>query len=1134
MAFVTGTAGNDFIHVAGDGLVAPVGYADNPGATDGNDVISQGSGNDYVYAGGGDDEIDLTAGDLTSADTINGGSGYDVLYLLNTGTSALTLDTTAFTNVSHIEGMIVPPRFGSAPTTIYLSNALVGSSDDSHNFTVYLYNQSGNVAQIDASAVTSSANSVTFIDAPYGSTSGSNFTLRGGAGADNFIFYAGADGAPSLPGTSINGGSGIDTLSIRYNGAISSLSATSIEVINLADGGSNSIVVPAGFGSFTSDGFVSTLNGGTGDDTIDASQLLPDNSHTLHFNGGGGADTFKFSLANFGGGDMVNGGADGSIDTLIFTNVGSRTAGDTSGVTHVEVVRLADGSNIFGPADTMVASADDGKLLTIYGGTGNDTIYTQDVTSAGTSLNIQTGAGNDQINILPSQLTGASYTIDGGTGTDTLYLDDTQSSSVPVLFPASTFANVTHIETLYIPARYHATPDVPTIVTLTDALVASSDDNHRLTISFSGESLDSKNSQEVDGSAVTTATNSLLFTVAGNGTFDLIGGAGADVFRFDNDTRLGGPTFNSQITINGGTGASLDTIAISTTGTVAATSFINVSHIEIVTLANFGTNAVTLADAMVSTADDGQLVTVNGGAGNDTIDASQVTTAGNHVALLGGGGTDLFRVAGGNFNSTDTVNGGSDSAIDTLTFVGAAALSSDAFANRSHIEVVRLDDGLNSLVLTDAMVGSADDNHLLTVYGGIGADTIDASAVTTAANSVVFDTGAGNDVLTGGAGNDSAIYTSGFLTFDGGSGSDTIDMSRFGAAIWLGHSDPSGIEVFTKDNSDYNDPGTDRPLANITSVENVVGTAYNDQITGDDADNTYTYTGGYDLFDGRGGINTLDLSRFGSAAWYGTSDPSGIEAWTKDNSDISQSGTWRAIVNTTNVQALIGTPFNDVITLDGKYTYTGGLDTFVAGGSNATLDLSRVTTAIWFGHSDPSGIEAWSVFQSGGGTAWTGLVDVSNVENVIGGAYGDQIYGDAGSNVFTGGGGGDLLVGGGGGDTFVYGSTADSTGATYDTIVGFDASSDRLNLPGTVTGIDTTIASGSLSSASIDSDLAASIGSGQLAVAHAVLFTPGSGDLAGHTFLVVDANGIAGYQAGADYVVDVTGFAGSLATSDFV
>ena len=50
----------------------------------------------------------------------------------------------------------------------------------------------------------------------------------------------------------------------------------------------------------------------------------------------------------------------------------------------------------------------------------------------------------------------------------------------------------------------------------------------------------------------------------------------------------------------------------------------------------------------------------------------------------------------------------------------------------------------------------------------------------------------------------------------------------------------------------------------------------------------------------------------------------------------------------------------------------------------------------------------------------------------------------------------------------------------------------------------------------------------------AVLFTPNAGGLAGHTFLIVDANGTAGYQAGADYVIDVTGITGTLGHSNFI
>ncbi len=70
--------------------------------------------------------------------------------------------------------------------------------------------------------------------------------------------------------------------------------------------------------------------------------------------------------------------------------------------------------------------------------------------------------------------------------------------------------------------------------------------------------------------------------------------------------------------------------------------------------------------------------------------------------------------------------------------------------------------------------------------------------------------------------------------------------------------------------------------------------------------------------------------------------------------------------------------------------------------------------------------------------------------------------------------------------------------------------------------IDAEVTSGSINASHFDAKLAAAIGATQLHAGDAVLFTPTVGYLTGHTLLIVDHNGAAGYQAGADYVVDVT------------
>src|SRR6185312_9378221 len=190
--------------------------------------------------------------------------------------------------------------------------------------------------------------------------------------------------------------------------------------------------------------------------------------------------------------------------------------------------------------------------------------------------------------------------------------------------------------------------------------------------------------------------------------------------------------------------------------------FAGVSHIEQIVLRN-GTNSITLTDALVGSADDNHLLTVNGNSGNDTIDGSAVTTAANTLivvagagndVLTGGAGADVFSFAASDLTSADTVNGGTGAALDRLAFSTAGTIAAAVFANVSHIERISLANGSNSLTLSDALVSSADDSHVLFVAGGTGDDTIDASAVTTAGNQINVTSGAGSDTLTGSAGAD--------------------------------------------------------------------------------------------------------------------------------------------------------------------------------------------------------------------------------------------------------------------------------------------------------------------------------------------------------------------------------------------
>lgn len=128
----------------------------------------------------------------------------------------------------------------------------------------------------------------------------------------------------------------------------------------------------------------------------------------------------------------------------------------------------------------------------------------------------------------------------------------------------------------------------------------------------------------------------------------------------------------------------------------------------------------------------------------------------------------------------------------------------------------------------------------------------------------------------------------------------------------------------------------------------------------------------------------------------------------------------------------------------------------------------------------------------------------------------DIVFGGADNDWIRGLGGADVLTGGGGADTFIYTSASESTGANYDILADFDPLHDHIDLVGKVPGFDATLQAGSLSDASFSQDLASALAG--LGANHAALFRPDSGDLAGTVFLVVDANGVAGYQEGEDYV----------------
>jgi hypothetical protein len=145
----------------------------------------------------------------------------------------------------------------------------------------------------------------------------------------------------------------------------------------------------------------------------------------------------------------------------------------------------------------------------------------------------------------------------------------------------------------------------------------------------------------------------------------------------------------------------------------------------------------------------------------------------------------------------------------------------------------------------------------------------------------------------------------------------------------------------------------------------------------------------------------------------------------------------------------------------------------------------------------------------------------SNDDSLAGGRATDTLNGGSGNDTLKGGEGHDTLDGGTGLDRFVFIVATESSSVNYDTIKKADFAADAWDVRAEIFEIDPTITTGSLSSGEFDIRLAAAADADHLFEQHAVLFTPTSGNLSGKTFLIVDQNGAAGYQAGEDLVMEL-------------
>jgi len=403
-----------------------------------------------------------------------------------------------------------------------------------------------------------------------------------------------------------------------------------------------------------------------------------------------------------------------------------------------------------------------------------------------------------------------------------------------------------------------------------------------------------------------------------------------------------------------------------------------------------GAGSSLLAGRTLTIAADSGIENAIGGDGDDTITggttANRLIGARGNDRLDGGAGNDTL--SGGRGDDMLTGGAGDDrldggDGVDTASYAGAGAgvtvnlLRSGAQATGGA--------GLDTLVGIENLTGSTHGDHLT---GNTGDNRLDG--------------GAGNDTLLGSGGNDILISGRGSNSVDGGSGSDWVLYDWADAAV--------SVNLLRTTAQNTWGAGIDTLLG----VENLLGTRFNDRLTGNIAANTLVGGEGNDTLLGSSGNDTLA---------GGTGDDYMDAGTGRDAASYADAG------SAVTVSLLVTTAQN---------TGGGGTDTLLGVES---LIGSRFADTL-------TGNSTHNMLEGGDGddTLDGGLRN----DTLTGGAGDDLLLGGSGTDTLTGGEGRDVMWGGGSADIFIFTSLGETgtIALEADIIMDFTNGVDRIDLSG--------------------------------------------------------------------------------------
>ncbi len=992
-----GTQGDDIIIGSADANIVDGGAgADQIAGNGGADVLDGGAGDDNVTGGAGDDiisDLDFVAGaegadsidagddddrvivvGATAGDSYDGGQGIDLIDIRSErqaydGANAIDLSGASFTahgaTFAGFENAI-GTIFGDVIVGGAATNSINGGSGDD------MITGGGAAETIlggngDDTIIDGSANIAAGVD-----------TIDAGAGDDLVrVFFA-------LTNEVFDGGADIDTLDVSNETAAYTidLSGVDAEFVQFATFRNFENVIGTALGdTITGSAGANTINAGAGVDIVNAGDgddiIIDDdasNSGLETLNGGDGDDIFRVTPVNSGNYD--GGAGNDTID--LSTNVDEYSGAEAINLSLAAFVngsRFAGFENAIGSVfgDDIIGS-DGANILdghfgadTIDGGAGDDIITDRD----GAADAIDGGADDDTIIVHNAQ----GDTYEGGQGVDTLDLSNES-------------AGYTLADTVDLAAAFFT----------------------KGAAQFSGfENVIGTNQADViAGSGVANALNGgggadivsgggggdVLTDSDGAGIDALLGEAGDDIIRVF--AAIAGETFD------GGAGDT-DTLDLSEHQTpldaltpldLTGAGFASFTNFEIVLGSGFG-DIITGDDSGQTIRGAGGSDTITGGAGDDIIEGGEGLDF-----LDGGGGGNTLSYASHQFDLT----------IDLATDI-----------------VIATGDNLFDVIQNfQSLIGGAGDDQLAGLNG--------ATVLNGGDGDDILNGRFGADTIAGGDGDDTLVFNEDagdrtkFDVWDGGADSDTGDFSGFHSAIRI---DLGSANLrATRDGADMNaGTGALRAIVQTTGVENFTGTAFDDEMLGDNAANRFFGGDGDDALLGRNGDDVLiggageDRLTGGSGADVMTGGD-GDDIYDVENvNDIVQESANGGTKDRINTVVDIVNPDN-VEFLIAKFAPVGLNLT----GSNGS---DRITGANKISSGDV-------ILGLGGNDKIIGLVGNDVID---GGAGADRIFGNSGDDVITGGAGNDLLTGQFGVDRFVH-----RPGDNNDRITDFSTVQDLLDL----------------------------------------------------------------------------------------